>query len=123
MSNVTIVEQNGPALLEAMYSYYAFIADDKQIVAECVGHKIRQWPRLTGSGTLSEICDVPEIRETGRRLLESLDHRGFATVNMKRDADTEKLFVIEINAGRPGMGMFVAEAAGIEMTHPIRCIA
>jgi predicted ATP-grasp superfamily ATP-dependent carboligase len=102
---------------EAMYSYYAFIAEDERVVAECVGHKIRQWPRLTGSGTLSEICDEPEIRETGRLLLESLDHRGFATINMKRDANTGKLFVIEINAGRPGMGMFVAEAAGIEMTH------
>jgi predicted ATP-grasp superfamily ATP-dependent carboligase len=102
---------------DAMYSYYAFVAEDKQIVAECVGHKIRQWPRLTGSGTLSEICEEPEIRDTGRRLLESLDHRGFATINMKRDAETGKLFVIEINAGRPGMGMFVAEAAGIEMTH------
>ncbi len=102
---------------DAMYSYYSFVAEDKQIVAECVGHKIRQWPRQTGSGTLSEICNDPEICETGRALLESLDHRGFATINMKRDSETGKLFVIECNVGRPGMGMFVAEAAGIEMTH------
>lgn len=102
---------------DAMYSYYAFVAADGQVVAECAGHKIRQWPRLTGSGTLSEICDDPEILKTGRALLQSLDHRGFATVNMKRDTNTGKLFVIEINPGRPGMGMFVAEAAGIEMTH------
>jgi predicted ATP-grasp superfamily ATP-dependent carboligase len=102
---------------ESMYSYYAFISEDRRIVAECVGHKIRQWPRLTGSGTLSEICDDPEIRQTGRALLETLQHRGFATVNMKRDSGTGRLFVIEANLGRPGMGMFVAEAAGIEMTH------
>ncbi len=106
---------------DAMYSYYAFIAEDKRIVAECVGHKIRQWPRLTGSGTLSEIYDDPEICATGRALLESLDHEGFATVNMKRDSETGKLFVIECNVGRPGMGMFVAEAAGIEMTHLAYC--
>ena len=102
---------------DAMYSYYSFIDEDRRILAECVGHKIRQWPRLTGSGTLSEICDEPEIRETGRGLLESLDHRGFATVNMKRDSGSGKLFVIETNVGRPGMGMFIAEAAGIEMTY------
>jgi D-aspartate ligase len=102
---------------DAMYSYYSFIAEDRRVVTECVGHKIRQWPRLTGSGTLSEICEDPEIRETGRALLESLDHRGFATVNMKRDPESGRLFVIEANVGRPGMGMFVAEAAGIEMTH------
>ena len=102
---------------DAMYSYYAFIAENRRIVAECIGHKIRQWPRRTGSGTLSELCDDPEIRETGRTLLESLQHRGFATVNMKRDAGTGKLFVIEANVGRPGLGMFVAEAAGIDMTY------
>jgi len=102
---------------DAMYSYYAFIAEDRRFVAECIGHKIRQWPRRTGSGTLSEIFDDPEIRETGRALLESLDHRGFATVNMKRDAGTGELFVIEANVGRPGLGMFVAEAAGLDMTY------
>ncbi len=102
---------------DAVYSYYAFIDEDRRIVVECVGHKIRQWPRRTGSGTLSEYCDDPEIRETGRALLESLDHRGFATVNMKRDTGSGKLFVIEANVGRPGMGMFIAEAAGIEMTY------
>jgi predicted ATP-grasp superfamily ATP-dependent carboligase len=102
---------------DAVYSYYAFIADDRRVIAECVGHKLRQWPPGTGSGTLSEFCDDPEILETGRALLESLDHRGFATVNMKRDSATGKLFVIEANVGRPGMGMFVAEAAGIEMTY------
>ena len=106
---------------DAMYSYYAFIAEDKRIVAECVGHKVRQWPRLTGSGTLSEIYDDPEICATGRALLESLDHEGSPTVNMKRDSETGKLFVIECNVGRPGMGMFVAEAAGIEMTHLAYC--
>lgn len=102
---------------DAMYSYYAFIAEDRRFVAECIGHKIRQWPRGTGSGTLSEIFDDPEILETGRALLESLGHRGFATVNMKRDAVTGKLFVIEANVGRPGLGMFVAEAAGLDITY------
>jgi predicted ATP-grasp superfamily ATP-dependent carboligase len=102
---------------DAMYSYYAFNAADGRVVAECVGHKIRQWPRLTGSGTLSEICDEPEICKTGRLLLESLDHKGFATINMKRDPSDGKLFVIEANLGRPGMGMFVAEAAGIELSY------
>jgi predicted ATP-grasp superfamily ATP-dependent carboligase len=102
---------------DAMYSYYSFIDEERRIVADCVGHKIRQWPRLTGSGTLSEIYDDPEILETGRSLLESLEHRGFATVNMKRDVDTGRLFVIEANVGRPGMGMFIAEAAGIDMTY------
>ena len=101
---------------EALYSYYSFISEDRRIVAECVGHKVRQWPRLTGSGTLSELCDDPEICQTGRAVLESLDHRGFATINMKRDSETGRLFVIEANLGRPGMGMFVAEAGGIEMT-------
>lgn len=102
---------------DAMYSYYSFIDEDRRIVAECVGHKIRQWPRLIGSGTLSEIYDDPEILETGRALLESLEHRGFATINMKRDSETGELFVIEANLGRPGMGMFIAEAAGIDMTY------
>ena len=102
---------------DAMYSYYSFIDEDRRIVADCVGHKIRQWPRLTGSGTLSEIYEDPEIIETGRALLESLEHRGFATINMKRDSETGKLFVIEANVGRPGMGMFIAEAAGIDITY------
>jgi len=102
---------------DAMYSYYAFVGQGGHVVAECVGHKIRQWPRLTGSGTLSEICDDPEICRTGRALLASLDHEGFATINMKRDPGTENIFVIEANVGRPGMGMFVAEAAGIEMIY------
>ncbi len=100
---------------DRMYSYYAFIAEDGRLVAECVGHKLRQWPRRTGSGTLSEHCVDDEIERCGRRLLASLDHRGHATVNMKRDGRTGRLSVIEANLGRPGMGVFVADAAGIEM--------
>lgn len=100
---------------DRMYSYYAFIGEDGRLVAECVGHKLRQWPRRTGSGTLSEHCTDDEIERCGRALLASLDHRGHATVNMKRDGRTGRLFVIEANLGRPGMGVFVADAAGIEM--------
>jgi predicted ATP-grasp superfamily ATP-dependent carboligase len=100
---------------DRMYSYYAFIGEDGQLVAECVGHKLRQWPRRTGSGTLSEHCRDDEIEGCGRALLASLDHRGLATVNMKRDGRTGRLYVIEANLGRPGMGVFVAHAAGIEM--------
>jgi len=99
-----------------MYSYYAFVAENGRTLAECVGHKIRQWPRRTGSGTLSEIREDPEVVEVGRDLLAGLAHRGFATVNMKRAETTGRLYVIEANLGRPGMGMFVAEASGLEMT-------
>jgi predicted ATP-grasp superfamily ATP-dependent carboligase len=106
---------------DSMYSYYAFVSQAGELVVDCVGHKIRQWPRWTGSGTLSEIFEDPEILAVGRALLESLEHRGFATINMKRDANSGRLFVLETNVGRPGMGMFVAEAAGIEMTHLAFC--
>lgn len=100
---------------EAMYSYYAFIGRDGRCVADCLAHKLRQWPRLTGSGTLAEQANDPELIEIGRNALTRLEHRGFASVQMKRDARTGRSAIIEINVGRPAMGSFLAEAAGIEM--------
>ena len=102
---------------DAMYSYYVFAGRDGRIVADCLAHKLRQWPRNIGSGTLAEVSRDPELIEIGRRVLDRLALRGFVSVQMKRDAVSGEVAIIEVNVGRPAMGSFLSEAAGIDMLH------
>lgn len=82
---------------ERIHSYHAYVRPGGQVVGEFTGRKLRTAPRLYGFSTYVEITDDPEVRRLGRTVLERIGFSGVAKVDFKRDARTDRLYVLEIN--------------------------
>lgn len=104
-----------------MFFYHSYIGRDRQCLAELVGQKLRQWPRITGVGASSVQVDVPKLNQISRKLLDSTDFHGFCEIEYKRREGTDDYYFIEANVGRPSLHAALAESCGIEMQHTMYC--
>lgn len=106
-----------------MYACYSYLDAGSRPVGVLVARKLRQWLPETGSGTLSVTVDCPPIVEETLRVLRDVRYRGLSFLQFKRHARTGAYHVIEANVGRPGIGMPIAEAAGVELLYTQYCDA
>lgn len=97
-----------------MYSFYACTGSDGRALATMAVRKIRQWPPDIGVGSLAVQVDEPDVLALGRAVQSSLDFPGLICLQLKRDARTNALYVIEMNVGRPGLNLPVSHACGVE---------
>jgi D-aspartate ligase len=91
-----LVQQLVPGPESAIDSYHAYIDQRGTIVAEFTGRKIRTFPPRYGYSTAVEVIDLPDVTELGRGVLATLDVRGVAKVDFKRD-DRGRLHLLEVN--------------------------
>ncbi|HXE81407.1 MAG TPA: hypothetical protein VNK41_11680 [Vicinamibacterales bacterium] len=88
-----------------------------------VSQKIRQWPLEGGVGCLSRSCRHDRVRETTIRLFQGIGHHGPAYLEMKEDARSGGLVIIEPNVGRPTGRSAAADLAGVELLYTQYCDA
>jgi D-aspartate ligase len=88
-----------------------------------VSRKLRQWPPDVGTGASGVECRNDEVRATTLRLFGQLGFRGFGYLEMKRDARTGRMVIIEPNVGRPTGRSATAEAGGVELVYTAYCEA
>ena len=99
-----------------------FDADSEPLVTFTT-RKLRQWPPTTGLGCLGEeCCNDVVLRETVR-LFRNVGYRGLGYLEMKRDEQSGRYFIIEPNIGRPTGRSATAEAAGVELLYTMYCDA
>jgi predicted ATP-grasp superfamily ATP-dependent carboligase len=106
-----------------LYSCNCYFGSRGTVLASFVARKVRQWPPEAGSS-----CSGIEVRndlvlQTAIELFGGLDYHGLGYLEMKRDARTGKLFVIEPNIGRPTGRSAIAEAGGVELLQTMYCDA
>lgn len=106
-----------------MYACYSYLDVHSEPVWSFVARKVRQWPPETGSGSLAVSVDCAPIVEKTLRVLRDVRFRGLSFLQFKRDSRTGEYQIIEPNVGRPGLGMPIAEAAGIETMYTQYCDA
>jgi predicted ATP-grasp superfamily ATP-dependent carboligase len=82
---------------ERIVSYHAYIRPGGEVMGEFTGRKLRTAPRLYGFSTYVEITDDAEVRRLGRSVLEAIGFSGVAKIDFKRDARSERLYLLEIN--------------------------
>ena len=70
---------------------------DGEIRTEFVARKLRLAPAHFGMGCYVESIRSDEVVKTGCRILRTLDYRGLAMVQFKRDERDGKLYLLEIN--------------------------
>jgi len=94
--NVTIQKMIvGPD--ENHIDYHALVDSDGRLQGEFVGKKLRLTPPHFGMGcyVISEKSDL--VVNEGRRILHSLNYKGMANINFKKDDKDGRLYFLELN--------------------------
>lgn len=94
--NVTIQKMIvGPD--ENHLDYHALIDNDGRVLGEFVGRKLRLTPPHFGMGcyVISEKSEL--VVNEGRRILRSLNYKGMANINFKKDERDGQLYFLELN--------------------------
>jgi len=106
-----------------LYSCNCYFNADSEPIATFVARKLRQWPPRTGQSCLGEECRDDIVLHETLRLFRSVNYRGLGYVEMKRDANSGKYFLVEPNIGRPTGRSAIAEAGGVELLYTMYCDA
>jgi D-aspartate ligase len=107
----------------ALYSCNAYFDRAGEPVATFIARKIRQWPPDTGTSSLGVEVRDDAVLEESIRLFRSVGYRGLAYLEVKRDAATGRLAIIEPNLGRPTGRSSIAERGGVELLLTAYCDA
>jgi D-aspartate ligase len=108
-----VVQQLIPGPETAVESYHAYVDERGAVAAEFTGRKIRTFPPRYGSSTAVEVVELPDVAALGRDVLASLDLRGVAKADFKRD-DRGRLHLLEVNP-RFNLWHHPAAVAGVNL--------
>jgi D-aspartate ligase len=86
---------------ERILSLFAYIGRSGKALASVVGRKVRQGPSRFGASTVFAVEFDPDVLDAGLRLLESVDYKGFAHVELVRDPRDGVLKLLEVNTRLP----------------------
>lgn len=103
------------------YTCNCYFDAASQPLVTFTSRKLRQWPPSTGEGCLSEESRNDIVEQTTIRLFQGAQHRGLGYLEMKRDARTGELLIVEPNIGRPTGRSAGAEAAGVALLYTMYC--
>lgn len=78
------------------YALWA-LYDEGEPVATCQKHQLRGWSYAGGTSVYRRTVRIPELEQAGRALLDELDWHGFASVQFRRDPETDEFTLMEIN--------------------------
>ena len=99
---------------DACRSYYTFVDEAGQTIAEATKHKLRQFPVGYGLTTYHITEHNEETRDLGRRFCAGVGVKGVACVEFKRDPRDGQLKVIECNS-RFTAGNELIRHAGLDL--------
>lgn len=92
-----IVQHYVPSADSEHYSVLAYVAPDGTFLGGFSTRKIRVWPPHRGVGCMVTSEVVEELMSLTRDILARLGYTGFALVQFKRDSNTGKYILLEIN--------------------------
>jgi len=92
-----LVQEWVPGAEDQFYVYGTYFDREGRHVAGFTGRKLLQYPPEFGLGCLVQTVEDSAVEALSVTLLRSLDFRGIAEVEWKRDASTGQLSLIEVN--------------------------
>jgi predicted ATP-grasp superfamily ATP-dependent carboligase len=102
---------------DGLYSCNAYFDARGEALATFVARKLRQWPPDVGTSASGEECRNDEVLEATLRTFGHVRFHGLAYLELKQDARTGRMLIIEPNVGRPTGRSAIAERGGVELVH------
>ena len=103
------------------YTCHCYFDASSNPIVTFTSNKLRQWPPKTRQRCLGQECRNDIVMEETVRLYRSVNYRGLAYLEMKRDERSGKYFIVEPNVGRPTGSSTTAEASGVEILYTMYC--
>jgi len=122
-SEVLLVQEWVNGGEERLYSCNAYFDADGQALVTFVARKLRQWPPKVGTSASGEECRNDEVLAQTLRTFGSVGFHGLAYLELKQDAATGRMQIIEPNVGRPTGRSAIAERGGVELVYTAYCDA
>ncbi|WP_135606654.1 hypothetical protein [Methanococcoides sp. NM1] len=107
-----LIQEMIPGGTDSVYSFCSFFKNGKAI-GIWTGHKIREHPMGSGTATLAESKNVPEIVDLGSKILKAMNYYGVSEIEFKKDSRDGKFKLIEINA-RSWLWVSLARRSGMD---------
>jgi len=114
--NELVLQEYIPGRDDRLYSLHAYISRTGEPLALFTGQKIRTWPTYAGIGCFVRSVYVPEIVESGTRLLRDMGYTGVALLQFKRDERDGVFKLLEINP-RASSWNLLAYACGVNIPY------
>ena len=92
-----IVQRIIPGFDDHMHTFDAYMNQQSEVTHWVTCQKYRQYPINFGASVYTGQKYVPELYEIGAKFFEAIQYKGFAEIEFKKDADTGKFYLIEIN--------------------------
>ncbi len=111
-----VVQRIIPGFDDHMYTFDAYLDQNAKVSHWTTCQKLRQFPINFGASVYTIQRHIPELREIGGDFLEHLGFKGFAEIEFKKDAETGKYYLIEINARTTNFNPML-EKVGLNMPY------
>lgn len=105
-----IIQRIIPGFDDHMYTLDAHLNQDSKVTHWATCRKLRQYPINFGASVYTEQKYVQELYDIGAPFLENIKFKGFAEIEFKKDADTGKFYLIEINARTTTLNVLLLKA-------------
>lgn len=105
-----IVQRIIPGFDDHMYTLDAHINQDSDITHWTTCQKHRQYPINFGASVYTEQKYVQELYDIGAPFFKALGYKGFAEIEFKKDQDTGKFYLIEINVRTTTLNILLYKA-------------
>ena len=92
-----IIQRIIPGFDDHMYTFDAYLNQNAKVTHWTTCNKHRQFPINFGASVYTEQKYVPELYEIGSKFLEGIGFKGFVEIEFKKDAETGKFYLIELN--------------------------
>ncbi|WP_425447409.1 D-alanine--D-alanine ligase [Dethiothermospora halolimnae] len=92
-----IIQRIIPGFDDHMHTFDAYLDQQGKVTHWVTCQKLRQYPINFGASVYTKQKYIPEIEKIGTKFLEDIGYKGFAEIEFKKDADTGKFYLIEIN--------------------------
>ncbi len=102
---------------DELYNYGSYLNARSEPLAQFTRLKIRQHPRTFGEIRFGESVWVPEVADSGLRLLQELDYHGISGVEFKRDSRDGRYKLMEINARSTIISHTLAPYVGVDIPY------
>ncbi len=93
-----IIQRIIPGFDDHMYTFDAYLNQDAKVTHWSTCQKYRQFPINFGASVYTGHKYVPELYEIGAKFFEGIKYKGFAEIEFKKDCETGKFYMIEVNA-------------------------
>lgn len=105
-----IVQRIIPGFDDHMYTFDAHLNQNSEVTHWMTCQKQRQYPINFGASVYTEQKYVQELYDIGAPFFKAIGYKGFGEIEFKKDEDTGKYYLIEINTRTTNLNSLLYKA-------------